>query len=115
MENQIESLTPWLGLDVPMDCEGTGRTAMLLGTMPGEVTLESIYQLIAERCPETEALDVQIILKDKDAAYVVVICMKEEALAVEDALRTGGFARPSQTVDEIPAGRRNSWKPRLKS
>ena len=55
------------------------------------------------RCPETEALDVQIILKDKDAAYVVVICMKEEALAVEDALRTGGFARPSQTVDEIPA------------
>ena len=103
LENQIESLTPWLGLDVPMDCEGTGRTAMLLGTMPGEVTLESIYQLIAERCPETEALDVQIILKDKDAAYVVVICMKEEALAVEDALRTGGFARPSQTVDQIPA------------
>ena len=39
----------------------------------------------------------KIILKDKDAAYVVVICMKEEALAVEDALRAGGFARPSQT------------------
>ena len=33
---------------------------MLLGTMPGRVTLESIYQRIAEHAPELEALDVQI-------------------------------------------------------
>ncbi len=39
LENQIESLRPWLALDVPMKFKGTDKVAMLLGTMPGETTL----------------------------------------------------------------------------
>ena len=49
LENQIESLRPWLALDVPMKFKGTDKVAMLLGTMPGETTLESVYELVRKR------------------------------------------------------------------
>ena len=103
LENQIEALVPWLELDVPMNLKGTGKTELLLGTMPGETELSTVYEKIAENCPETEGVDVQIIHKDQDATYLAVLCLKTDAAAVEEALRAAGFARPSQATDAVPA------------
>lgn len=103
LENQIESLEPWISLDVPMNFEGTGKASMLLGTMPAETTLESVYEQIAVNNPDIEAIDVKIISSDRDAAYLAVFCLRAEAAAVEEALRAGGFARPSQVTDKVPA------------
>ena len=103
LENQIESLRPWLALDVPMNYKGTDKVSMLIGTMPGETTLESVYELVAKREPEVEAVDVKIINSDKDAAYLSVFCLRTEETKVEDALRSGGFARPSQVTGKVPA------------
>ena len=104
LENQIEVLSPWLDLDVPMDYTGTAKTAMILGTMPREITLETIYQKLAEQ--DLDAVDVKIIHSDKDAIYLAVICMKEDENKAEEALRTGGFARPAQAAEEIPLRRK---------
>ena len=101
--NQIEALVPWLSLDVPMNCKGTGKTAMLLGTMPGETTLESVYEQIQTGEAQTDAVDVEIINSDQDATYLAVLCLKADAGAVEEALRAAGFAKPSQTVHAVPA------------
>ena len=103
LENQIEALVPWLSLDVPMNCKGTGKTAMLLGTMPGETTLESVYEQIQTGEAQTDAVDVGIINSDQDATYLAVLCLKADAGAVEEALRAAGFAKPSQTVHAVPA------------
>lgn len=103
LENQIEALVPWLSLDVPMNCKGTGKTAMLLGTMPGETTLESVYEQIQTGEAQTDAVDVEIINSDQDATYLAVLCLKADAEAVEEALRAAGFAKPSQTVHAVPA------------
>ena len=103
LENQIEALVPWLSLDVPMNCKGTGKTAMLLGTMPGETTLESVYEQIQTGEAQTDAVDVEIINSDQDATYLAVLCLKADAGAVEKALRAAGFAKPSQTVHAVPA------------
>lgn len=102
LENQIEALIPWLALDVPMNCKGTKSTAMLLGTMPGEMTLEAVYAQIAEHKPKIEAVDVQILCSDRDAVYLAVLCLKDDAADVEEALRFGGFARPSQMTGKVP-------------
>ena len=110
LENQIEALAPWLKLDVPMNLKGTGKTEMLLGTMPGETPLDAVYEKIAEGSPETEAVDVQIIHSDQDATYLAVLCLKKDAAAVEGALRAAGFARPSQTADEVPARKTEELK-----
>lgn len=103
LENQIEALVPWLSLDVPMNCKGTGKTAMLLGTMPGETTLESVYEQIQTGEAQADAVDVEIINSDQDATYLAVLCLKADAGAVEEALRAAGFAKPSQTVHAVPA------------
>ena len=103
MENQIESLAPWMSLDVPMNFEGTGSTSALIGAVSGEMTLEAIYSLIAEYAPEAEGVDVTVLSADRYSTYIVVLCLKKNAQQVEDALRQGGFARPSQIVGEVPA------------
>ena len=103
LSNQIESLSPWLNLDVPMNYTGTDKVAMLLGTMAVDTTLDAVYAKIATSAQKVDAVDVEIIQTDKDATYLVVFCLREDAAAVEEALRAGGFARPSQVVDKVPA------------
>ena len=103
LSNQIESLSPWLNLDVPMNYTGTDKGAMLLGTMAVDTTLDAVYAKIATSAQKVDAVDVEIIQTDKDATYLVVFCLREDAAAVEEALRAGGFARPSQVVDKVPA------------
>ena len=46
LENNIESLQPWMKLDVPLQPTETRRTVLILGSMPGETTLESVYTLL---------------------------------------------------------------------
>ena len=101
-ENNIESLTPWLGLNIPMNMQGTKYTEMLLGTMQN-TTLEQIYQNLAEDIPEIEGVDISIISSDTDMVYLAIICMKEDSEKVEEALRSRGFARPTQIWDKKPA------------
>ncbi len=106
LSNQIESLSPWLSLDVPMNYQGTDKVAMLLGTMAADTASDMVYAKIAEHSPEVEAVDVEIIRNDKDATYLAVFCLRAEEAAVEEALRAGGFARPSQFTNKIPAERK---------
>lgn len=113
-DNQIESLKPWMALDVPMNYGGTARTVMLLGMMPAQTALEDVYRLIAEQAPETEAVDVHLLTSDKDAVYLALFCLREEKTRVEDALRAGGFARPSQLTDRTPLETKEALEARKK-
>ena len=103
LENSIESLTPWLPLEVPMDYAGTKHTEMLLGTMPGECSLEQIYSVIAEKAPEAQGFEVHVIFAGQEGTYLTVFCLRGEARQIEEALRSKGFARPSQILQQIPA------------
>lgn len=91
-----------------MNYAGTARTAMLLGTMPAGTDEAAIHEKVAAECPEIEALDVQIISEDADAVYLAVFCLKKEAEKTEEALRAGGFARPSQISNQIRRRKRES-------
>lgn len=103
LENNIESLQPWMKLDVPLQPTETRRTVLILGTMPGETTLESVYTLLEERAPEAKGVDVQIVSGEQNMVCLAVICLKEDAAKVEEALRSAGFARPSQLWSDVPA------------
>lgn len=103
LENQIESLTPYLSLEVPMNYSGTKKVAMFIGTMAAETQLQDVYSTLAEQLPEVEAVDIQIISSDQDAVYLAVLCMRKDALKVEEVLRSAGFARPAQLSEEVPS------------
>ena len=71
--------------------------------MPGGTTAEKVYEILAEKAPDAESADVHIISQEQSTVYLAVICLTEEAGAVEDALRSEGFARSSQSWKEVPA------------
>ena len=115
LENSIESLKPWLPLEVPMDYEGTTHTEMLLGTMPGECSLEQIYSAIAEKAPEAQGVEAHIVSAGQEGTYLTVFCLREEARQVEEALRGRGFARPSQILQQVPAAARSEMESEINS
>ena len=108
LENQIESLEPWMNLDVPMAFRGTKKPAFLPGSFSQELTLEDIYGMILEGAQEAVGADVTILSSGKDGTYVAVLCLREDEEEVEEALRKGGFSRPSQLTAQIPARAKES-------
>lgn len=102
IENSIESLMPWLPLDVPVSFGGTEHIMMLPGTLSGQFTLDQVYAMLAEQAPELE-VDIHIISAEQDTVYLTVFCLRKDSAAAEEALRSIGFARPSQISDQVPA------------
>ncbi|MCI9490967.1 V-type ATP synthase subunit I [Lachnospiraceae bacterium 48-42] len=102
-ENQIEALTPWLTLDVPMNYEGTKKTALFIGTVAAEVTPQMLYDRLAQAEPVPDGTDIQVVYSDKDMLCLTVLCLRKDAETVEEALRSCGFARPSQVITNTPA------------
>ena len=102
-EMTLESLKPWLSLDVPMNYKGTRTTAALIGTLPGQWTLEQVMTAIAAAEPELEAYTVEVLGADRDQTCIFGVCAKAEADRLEDALRVNGFARPSSQTSQTPA------------
>lgn len=94
------------------ELSGHEKTAMLLGTMAAETTLEMIYGKLAEDHPEIKAVDISVISQDKDAVYLSVFCMKDQAADVENTLRTAGFSRPVVRQSRFRQSRKKNWKNR---
>lgn len=101
--NSIESVTPWLGLDIPLKVTETERTVFFPGLMPGGTSAEKVHEILAEKAPDIQGADVHIVSQDQSTVYLGVICLKEDADAVEEALRSEGFTRPAQVWEETPA------------
>ncbi len=100
---QMESLVPWMGLSVPLSYTGTRKTSVLIGTIAGAQSLEALYSLLAKYAPDVDAVDVQVIYTDKDYTYLAVVCLTKDVQVVEEALRAGGFSKPAQSVNKVPA------------
>lgn len=104
-ETQYEALEPWKALDVPMNFAGTASTAAWVGTLSAPMTQEEICTKLGEAAPELEACDVRVISSDKDQTCICAMCCRKDAQTMEEALRTLGFARPTQTGSMIPRER----------
>ena len=103
IEQQEAALAPWLDLDIPMNFSGTAATAVLIGSIDGNVTQDQVYAQLAADAPDLEAFDIQEISADAGKLCLAVVCLKPQALQMEEALRMQGFARPAQLVSRVPA------------
>lgn len=103
LENGIESLKPWMPLDVPLKGQKTKRTELLAGTMPGGMTEERLQEILAEKAYGIVGADVKIICAEQSMTYLTVLCMNEDVSLVEHILRGEGFARPAQVWDTVPS------------
>ena len=84
----IESLQPWLDLDMPLNTEGTERTSVLIGSLPTRVDpaeVSAALEAVDEEC------ELFCIREEKKERFVVLVCMREQLAAMQDALRPFGF------------------------
>ncbi len=99
LELQAEMLMPWMGLDIPMDFQGTRYTKSFIGSLPNVWGLDVIYELLAQYMP----LNVDIISTSKEQTCIFVLCSKEHADQVYERLREKEFTLPSITSNHAPA------------
>ena len=114
LENRIESLVPWLSLDIPMNATGTKKTSVILGSIPGLADISGIYEILADAAPEVEAADAYVISSGQDMTCIAVICLKQEEQSIEEALRSRGFSRIAQSSAKTPAGETEELKQAIK-
>lgn len=88
-----ESLRPWEGLDMPLDLSETARCRVLIGALPGSWSEESLRALIHDD-KNTPDYALKLLQGDNTQTPLVLVCLKEDADRIEEALRKKGFARP---------------------
>ena len=84
----IDSLQPWLGLDLPLNTEGTERCGVLMGTIPVKMELSAVQAALSQVDEESELFQVN---EDKRDRYVLLVAMKETIPAMQECLRGFGF------------------------
>ena len=84
----IESLEPWMELDLPLESAGTERTELVLGAIPAKVSRSAVVSALSEAADEAELFPVS---EDKNARYLALLCMREQLPAAQEALRGFGF------------------------
>ena len=84
----IDSLQPWLGLDLPLNTEGTERCGVLMGTIPVKMELAAVQAALSQVDEESELFQVN---EDKRDRYVLLVAMKETIPAMQECLRGFGF------------------------
>jgi len=89
---EIESLTPWKDLDLPLECSGTGTSAVLPAVIPSNVSMDQASGLLAQA---TEQAELFLVSSDKSMNYVVLVCYREDLDAAQTALRSVGFTTVS--------------------
>ena len=84
----IESVQPWLDLDMPLDTVSTERCAVLWGSIPARVELQSV---VSELEAASEEAELFLVSGDKSTNYVLIVCIREALPEVQESLRRFGF------------------------
>ena len=84
----IESVKPWLDLDLSLDTAATERSSVLWGSLPARVELNEVKAALEAASDEAELF---LISEDKTTNYVLVVCIREALSSVQENLRPFGF------------------------
>lgn len=90
----VEQLQPWLGLDVPLSLGSSENCSLLVGHLPLNIDPE---KLEAELTELDERCELFSIKEDKKLRYAALLCMREQAEAMESRLKAKGFVRAPAT------------------
>lgn len=112
LQTQMEALEPWRKLDIPMRFKGTKDAAAFIGTFPAEYTNQSLEEQLALSLPKVP-VHVDVISATQEQTCVFLLCTRATAPAVEEALRSLGFAKPASPSKTPPAERIETLQERM--
>ncbi len=87
IRGEIEALTPWRALDMPLESTGTRTCGVSLFSVPAEVVMESVADAAQQ---VTDEMQVILVSEDERQHCFIVIARKEDLPPIADALRQTG-------------------------
>ena len=90
----IEAMTPWMGMDLPLECTGTKTCSLQLGTLPASVAVETVLAAAQE---VTDEVEITQINADKSNRWVTLVCVRDKTDEVARAIRPLGFTALTMT------------------
>ncbi len=97
-----EALEVWTDLDIPTRFTPTKYVTVLIGTFPDSQTDATLKAALAERIPQTEAIETEVVYTSEMQSCAAVMCLKKDADTVNEALRSMGFVKPTELSDKTP-------------
>ena len=88
LEAQLETLKPWMALDLPLDAKGTGSTRVFLGSFPQALEEGALKAQLAQRLPQVSGMEAEVLSCQAQQTCVFLVCLRQDAAQVEEALRT---------------------------
>lgn len=98
----LDVLAPWLQLPVAQTFKGTRRTRAFVGSLVGELSLQKIYDKLAQVAPGLDPLHIEIVWQSKQITCILALALKKDAARAEEALRAIGFAYPAGASGNLP-------------
>lgn len=90
--NLIISLKPWEKLSIPLNVTSTGTTTITIGTVPETFDTEMLKNKMDEEVPESY---IEVVNKDRDQSYILVIYYNSREEDVLKILKEYGFSKTS--------------------
>ncbi|GHU38879.1 hypothetical protein FACS1894105_13230 [Clostridia bacterium] len=91
-QNRIEaakmSYLPWIGLDIPLDCAGSNRSVIALGTVPSSIPAEDASKSLAET-----GADITRISTDEYFHFYALVYHADDSDNVSNVLTQSSFSR----------------------
>ena len=112
----LATLEPWLAFDLPLSFPGTRSAKLFTGSLPAYYTKESLMDAIRGADEQMCAFDMEILSASKEQTCVCVLCYRPDADALEQVLRSLGFAQwtaPAQTPPQEQADALTTRRDRL--
>ncbi len=109
LSGNIESLTPWKALQIPLNFSGTKQTVVFLGSFSESYNEEMLEAVFAESCEKKEqtelsqAVHLEVISQNDTQTCIMAVCGKALADRTEEVLRYMGLTAPAVTFDSLPA------------
>ncbi|MBR1761840.1 MAG: V-type ATP synthase subunit I [Eubacterium sp.] len=99
LQTSNSSVSIWENLDVPMKTKPTRYTSLIIGTFPSFQSEASIKEKLSGIDASLEAYEVETVYQGEMISCVAVLCLKAQKAQMLEALRSFGFATPSEQYE----------------
>ena len=96
LDIKCDMLQRWLPLDVPLNFKGTATTSAYIGTLPYQITAESLEEQLPDNC------SVEVVSGSMEQTNLFILCSKSSYEEAGDVLRNLAFVSASEPENHTP-------------
>ena len=89
-QNEIQTLAPWLELDIPLECGSTSLVGFHLGVLSLSIPFETVEKTLLEI---TDLMELTTISTDRERQYLLLACHASLETELLDAMKQFGWSR----------------------